>query len=187
MKIGVFVAAFATLVLSVGPASATTSKSTGFSGYELFLGLTRSIPSTQFACDDTTITATRKTTGATFSGWTDTSSEWVSPVSSTGGLVTGSINYVGAPGLGNTVCITGGIWSWQLKSGKTFFGSVGGGYVQWPPSGASFNADCGMDVAVFFADVSVATGGSGTIVGCLNDQNGLIPPKIWGTVDLTLP
>jgi hypothetical protein len=178
---------FAVLALVAGPASATISKSTDFSGYELFLGLTRSIPSTQFACDDTTITATHKTIGATFSGWTDTSSGWISPAFSTGGLVTGSVNYMGAPGLGNTVCIMGGIWSWQLKSGKTVFGSIGGGYVQWPPGGASLNANCGTDVAVFFADVSAATGGSGTIEGCLNDQNGLIPPKIWGTIDLTLP
>ena len=184
MKLAIFAAACAAFMFGAGPTSAGT---TDFSGYELFLGLTRSIPSTQFACDHSAITATRKTTGATFSGWTDNSSGWVSPRLSTGGLVTGSVNYVGAPGLGNTVCITGGIWSWQLKSGKTFFGSIGGGYVQWPPSGAYLSLDCGGDVGLFFADVSVATGGSGTIEGCLNDQNGLIPPKIWGTVSLTLP
>jgi hypothetical protein len=80
------------------------------------------------------------------------------------------VNYIGAPGLGHTVCLTGGIWSWQ-RSQRIFFGSVTGGSVQWPNPGE--NNGCGRDIGVFIADLSVVnTQGTGEMVGCLNDENG---------------
>jgi hypothetical protein len=190
-------AAFAMAALAVAaltvPALAQTS--TGFSGYELFAGVSRKIKPRNITCKYmgnaiTSFTAHRSTKGATFFGWTNTSASppaWVPPFSSTGGLVDGSVNYVGTPGFGNGqqdnyVCLTGGIWSW-VQSDQAYHGKVINGYVEWPSDATTSVDSCPSGVAALAAYVSVNGGSTGQISGCLNDQLAF-PPHIWGTVSL---
>jgi hypothetical protein len=166
-------------LLSVAPSFAWAESSL-FSGFELFPGL---------RLDGVTI-------GATFSGWTDAPAElsWVPFRETTGGFVSGSINYSGQPGFGHSVSIFGGNWSWLEADDHTIHsGPVKSGAVLWPTSAASTNLDsptarfgvvCGPGVAHFTASVRDASSNTiGTIDGCLNDQL-TFPPKIWGDVDL---
>jgi hypothetical protein len=164
-------------------ALASPAAATNFSGYEIFPGIIFSSTANGFdGCTIAPSDSGRATNGAAFTGWTDKANGWVSPRFSTGGIVSGSVNYIGAPGLGHTVCLTGGIWSWQ-RSQRIFFGSVTGGSVQWPNSGE--NNGCGTDIGVFIADLSVVnTQGTGEMVGCLNDETGLHIPKIWGRLTI---
>ena len=176
------VMAFAAVILGIFLASSSARASaaaTNFSGYEIFPGFTSSTDTDSFGgCSTVPAEAGRATSGATFASWTDNASGWVSPRSRRKGIVNGSVDYLGAPGLGNTVCLTGGMWSWQ-RSAKIFSGSVTGGSVVWPAAGG--DNGCGTDVGVFTAELSVAgSGGTGEIKGCLNDQTDLLIPKIWG-------
>lgn len=168
------------LLLASSVLAAPISDSTDFSGYEIFPGITSSSNQTSFGSCVATNTG-RVTKGATFTGWPDNATdEWVSASHSTGGIVSGSIDYIGAPGLGHTVCVIGGIWSWH-QSDKIFFGGVTSGEVQWPASGDDIG--CGTDIGVFTANLAVAnTHGTGTIDGCLDDEDGLLIPKIWGAL-----
>jgi hypothetical protein len=160
------------------------SSSTAFSGYELFPGFEKRISKTTVSCHGTSVTTSTAMIGTTFAASTVPA----------GGVVSGSVNYLGSPGLGqggstNTVCITGGTWSWQQPE-ATYFGKVENGFVTWPPSGETLSPNpnnCGKNVAEFNASVSVSNvRGTGTITGCLNDQNNLIPPPISGAITLTL-
>jgi len=164
-------------LLSVAPSFAWAEGSL-FSGFELFPGI---------RFDGVTI-------GATFSGWTDAPAElsWVSFRESTGGFVSGSINYSGQPGFGHSVTIFGGNWSWlEADEHTTHSGPVKSGSVVWPTnagatldSPALFDVVCGPGVAHFNASVlDRSSNTSGAIAGCLNDQL-TFPPKIWGDVDL---
>ncbi len=130
-------------MLCVAPVLAA-AESTDFSGFELFAGI---------RIDGATI-------GATFSGWTDDSTQWVPFRQSTGGFVSGSINYIGRPGFGKTVTIVGGKWTWlEADDHTTHSGPVLSGTVQWPANAASsLSANCGPGV--------------------------VFPPKIWGLLDL---
>ncbi len=160
--------------------------STTFNGYELFPGVRKQISRRSVSCDDTSFTADTKTVGTSFAALTPE-----------GGVVGASVNYLGSPGLGqegktNTVCIRGGTWSWQ-QFFVTYYGNVEKGeksFVTWPPSGETLTPNpnnCGTNVAEFTASVSVSNAhGTGTITGCLNDQNNLVPPPISGTITLTL-
>ncbi len=163
-------------LLSVAPTIAWAENSF-FSGFELFPGI---------RLDGVTI-------GATFSGWTDApgSEIWVPFSQSTGGFVSGSINYSGSPGFGKTVTIIGGSWSWLEADEHTVHsGPVLSGEVEWPTNagtdlGVVFGVDCGDGVATFAATVrDKSSRTTGTISGCLNDQL-TFPPKIWGI--LTYP
>ena len=152
------------------------AEGTLFSGFELFPGI---------RLDGVTI-------GATFSGWTHAPDEgevWVPFSKSTGGFVSGSINYAGSPGFGNSVTIIGGNWSWLEADDHTVHsGPVLRGVVEWPTSagtdlGEVFGVDCGNGVAIFTATVRTRGHRAGTISGCLNDQL-TFPPKIWGDVEI---
>ena len=147
-----------------------------FSGFELFPGI---------KLDGVTI-------GATFSGWTEVPGDeiWVPFSQSTGGFVSGSINYSGSPGFGRRVTIIGGSWTWLESDDHTIHrGPVFSGIVEWPANaetdlGNIFGVDCGRGVAAFNANVRDRTTRiGGTISGCLNDQL-TFPPKIWGHVRL---
>jgi hypothetical protein len=173
-KMKLVASAIIAILLCIAPSFATAvPDTTEFSGFELFAGI---------KLDGVTI-------GATFSGWTDTSTHWVPFTKSTGGFVSGSINYSGKPGFGNSVEIFGGRWSWFEADERTIHsGPVSSGSVQWPTGSGSQvpGSDCGNGIAVFTADVAdAASGATGTITGCLNDQL-TFPPKIWGDIDLPL-
>jgi hypothetical protein len=168
-------------LLSVAPSFAWAENSL-FSGFELFPGV---------RLDGVTI-------GATFSGWTDAPAgfSWAPFGQSTGGFVSGSINYSGQPGFGHTVTIFGGNWSWLEADEHTLHsGRVKSGTVVWPTSAGATNLDspaprfevvCGPGVAHFAANVlDRSSNTTGTISGCLNDQL-TFPPKIWGNLDLPL-
>jgi hypothetical protein len=177
-------ASFAAVILGsfvYSPPARASAAAATFSGYEIFPGVTSSSDTDSFGgCSTVPAASGRATSGATFAGWTDNASVWVSPRSRRKGIVNGSVDYIGAPGLGNTVCLTGGMWSWQ-RSAKIFSGSVTGGSIVWPNGGD--DNGCGTDVGVFTAELSVAGGGgTGEIKGCLNDQTDLLIPKIkiWG-------
>ncbi|MBV8451400.1 MAG: hypothetical protein JOZ29_03905 [Deltaproteobacteria bacterium] len=153
------------------------AESSRFSGFELFAGI---------KLDGVTI-------GATFSGWTDAPTQeiWVPFSHSTGGFVSGSINYSGSPGFGRSVRIFGGRWSWLEADDHTIHsGPVLSGIVKWPPNGQTdlgnmFGVNCGDGVATFEANVrDTSSQTSGTISGCLNDQL-TFPPKIWGDINLS--
>jgi len=185
-------AAVAVLVLALtGRAFADQSL---FSGYEIFPG----------------VSVLGVTVGATFSGWTyDCSPEGncQSPLGGwfpftpnlVQGVVSGSVNYKGTPGLQglpkncpgvgctNTVNVIGGKWSWE-KNGIILSGRVLSGTVTWQGGGASIGG-CGGGVAMFA--INVALGNSrdpaGSFQGCLNDQSAsAFPPKIWGEVNIGL-
>jgi hypothetical protein len=170
-----FASSILAFLLSIGPSLAWTESSL-FSGFELFTG----------------IKLNSVTIGATFSGWTDSGMReiWVPFSQSTGGFVSGSINYTGSPGFHRSVTIVGGQWSWLEADNHTVHsGLVLSGKVKWPPNaqtdvGAVFGVDCGDGVATFIANVrDASTRASGTISGCLDDQL-TFPPKIWGDVNL---
>ncbi len=105
----------------------------------------------------------------------------------TGGFVTGSVNYTGRAGFSKTVTIVGGQWSWlEADEHTTHSGPINGGTFTWPvnKNTAISGEGCGHGVAFFNASVFDKTSNtSGTFSGCLNDQL-TFPPKIWG--DLTL-
>lgn len=157
-------------LLSIVPSFAW-AEGTAFSGFELFAGI---------KLDGVTI-------GASFTGWTDTSTQWVPFRQSTGGFVSGSINYSGAPGFGRSVTIVGGRWSWFESDEHTMHnGPVLSGMVQWPagPGSSVAGSNCGNGVAAFMAKVrDTSSKTTGAFTGCLNDQLAF-PPRIWGAVDL---
>ena len=163
-------------LLLIAPSFAWAESSL-FSGFELFAGI---------KLDGVTI-------GATFSGWTDAPSQeiWVPFSQSTGGFVSGSINYSGSAGFGRSVTIIGGRWFWLEADDHTIHsGPVLSGIVKWPSNrrmdvGNVFGVDCGQGVATFKANVrDTSSKTTGSISGCLNDQLAF-PPKIWGDVDLS--
>lgn len=152
------------------------AESSLFSGFELFTGV---------KLDGVTV-------GASFSGWTQASGSevWVPFSQSTGGFVSGSINYTGRPGFGRNVTIIGGRWSWlESDDHTTHSGPVLSGLVRWPANagtdlGNVFGVDCGNGVATFNANIwDTSSNTGGTISGCLNDQL-VFPPRIWGDVNL---
>ena len=148
------------------------------------------------------------TTGATFSGWTyncPTEGDcqplffggW-SPLNSnlTQGLVSGSLNYKGTPGFPkncvgdgcmNTVQIIGGKWSWNEQNGTVLSGRVLFGMATWP-GGSQASLGCGNGVATFSIEIGLGDGPTleGNFQGCLDDQSAVLPPKIWGKVDVNL-
>ncbi len=159
-------------MLFIAPSFAVESgDNTAFSGFELFAG---------FKLEGVTI-------GASFTGWTDTSTQWVPFRQGAGGFVSGSINYSGTPGFTRSVTIVGGRWSWFEADEHTMHnGPVLGGSVKWPTNAGSIvsGSGCPAGVAAFTAAVrDTASNTTGTIAGCLNDQL-VFPPKIWGSVDL---
>jgi hypothetical protein len=188
LSISILTVALTTIVFGM-PASA---QSTNFSGYELFPGVSRHMKSREVDCafsgqKITSVDAKRSTTGASFSGWTDGAGDWVSPSSTTGGLINGSVNYLGTPGFGdgqqdNYVCVTGGIWSW-IQSDEGRHGKILDGYVEWPPDSSGSIDSCPPGVAVLAIDVSESRGSAGQLTGCLNDQLAF-PPQIWGVITL---
>jgi len=169
------VSAIIALLLS-SVASVAWAEGSLFSGFELFPGI---------KLDGITI-------GATFSGWTQTPGpeQWVPFTSSTGGFVSGSVNYAGSPGFGHSVNIIGGKWAWLEADDHTIHSgpvlSVLNGVssaVTWPAN-AQTDLGCGPGIATFYANVGDGLSHTiGAISGCLNDQL-TFPPKIWGIVNL---
>lgn len=178
-----------TIVFLVSPLLA---QSTNFSGYELFPGVSRHMQSKEVNCilggqKITSVDAKRATKGASFSGWTDDDTNWSPSSSNTGGLINGSINYVGTPGFGdgqqsNYVCVTGGIWSW-IQSDEEHHGKILDGYVQWPPDNNESVGSCPAGVALVAIDVREGRQTIGQLTACLDDQLAF-PPQIWGALSL---
>lgn len=143
---------------------------TDFSGWEIFLGITRG----------------NVTRGVIFVCWTHgTSENWLSPDQTDGGLCSARIDYQGTPGIGGSVDVLGGRWSWHAADGTIHSGRVLDGEVVWP-SVLDQSIGCGGGVARFIADISLGPTpiAAGQIEGCLDDTHGLIPPRIWGSITL---
>jgi hypothetical protein len=143
---------------------------TDFSGWEIFLGVTHG----------------NVTRGVIFVCWTHELSEnWLSPAQTDGGLCSARIDYQGSTGIGGSVEVLGGRWSWQAADGTTHSGRVLNGEVVWP-SALNVSIGCGNGVARFAAGISLGPKpvAAGEIEGCLDDAHGLIPPRIWGSITL---
>jgi hypothetical protein len=198
VRITAIVTAVALVVAAEGFAQAGPGpEGSFFSGYEVFPGLSFN----------------GFTFGASFAGWTngyqtpdssggetcpatatdnlDNFGDWAPLIGSTGGVVSGSVNYKGTPGFGNTVNVIGGSWYWLEADNKTSHSGLvlKGGTVSWPASLEDFvgDNDCGCGVAEFTVTISLGRSQTeaGTISGCLNDKNpDVFPPKIWGQLTL---
>lgn len=173
LKIAALFVALAFAGCSVGPVKGP--ESTGLSGHEVFNGNR----------------AGNVVTGAIFAGadnkvcdcWTNDNG---------GGTWSTSINYRGQGGLGSSVTVTGGRWSWLRADGVIRSGRIVDGQVTWPSTLDSNAMGCGSGVARFAVTLSLAgQSGGGTIKGCLDDshldprqQPFVFPPKLWGTLTL---
>ena len=162
--------ASALLMVLVGTALASTP--VPVSGYEIFLG---------YNC---TIKGEAATCGATFGGWTGEtpSGGWLAFPGTAQGTWSIRANYTGQPEFGGSVTLVGGSWRFLFISGAFLHGKVLSGTVTWPAD-KDTDIGCGKGVATADANLSVASGGSATVTGCLHDlpKGSVIPPQIWGT------
>jgi hypothetical protein len=178
-----FRAALAAAVLVLGASGVGFAQ--GFSGYEAFIGVHNS--------------AGTGRNDNVFAGWTDDTTianGWQKPTRSSngGGLVAGSVNYIGKPGFRRCVAIcpaapgiNGDEWSWVSAANAAggHYGPVEGGFVVWPAGAGKkvSGSGCPAGVAAIEADIEDENGNPGVICGCLNDQLAR-PPKIWGQIDI---
>lgn len=140
------------------------------SGYEAFIGLPCQIDGEDGSC------------GVRFYGWFGGDGAvpdgWAA-YTGIGGVVV-RVNYVGEPGFGNQVTITGGTWR-LTDHGPLDRGTITSGTVIWPL--AEEDLGCGAGIAT--VETSLADGAFDHFVGCLHDFDVdgevAIPPKIWGT------
>jgi hypothetical protein len=142
---------------------AASAVATGISGYEIFPG---------FTC------APGVTCGATFVGWTNSGVTTTWNSARNGGTWAVSINYFRPTS--TTASVIGGNWRLSLPDGSHYSGAVTTGLVNWAAPGG-----CGGDVHAATATVGLTVngGGTGSVMGCLNDRT-TFPPKIWGNVAL---
>lgn len=142
------------------------------SGYEAFPGLPCSSAEEESWC------------GVRFYGWFGGSGAvpdgWVSYTGQ--GRVVVRVNYMGQPGFGNSVTITGGTWR-LADHGAPTVGAITGGTVTWPM--ADEDMGCGPGVATVAADLT--DGLFSRFTGCLHDFDAdgqvALPPKIWGSFE----
>jgi hypothetical protein len=159
------------LVLLFGTTAAGASVAVNVSGYEIFLGQNCVLGGVPATC------------GTTFTGWTgETGSGGWRPFPGTGlGIWSLQINYTGQPSFNGGVNIVGGKWHFAFINGLVLQGNVLNGTVTWPDEGGSIG--CGTNVAVGTANLTIASGGTVALQGCLHDlpKFSVIPPTIWGT------
>jgi hypothetical protein len=165
-----FLAAVFAIGLALLPASvaASTTVSTGISGYEVFPGIPCGLGAT---C------------GATFLGWTNApNSSWTK--SANGGWWGITINYTG--NAGTAVVVASGKWAMRTPTGAFYSGSVGIGSVNWLVNGTCGSVNGTKNAKVDLPSLKVNGGGTGAVDGCLNDKT-TFPPKVWGNVSLATP
>jgi hypothetical protein len=109
--------------------------------------------------------------GAVPDGWIDYTGK---------GRVVVRVNYVGDPGFGNRVTVTGGTWR-LTDRGALASGTITSGAVTWPQP----DEDIGCGHGIAKVETYLADGDFRRFDGCLHDfaPDGevAIPPKIWGT------
>lgn len=117
--------------------------------------------------------------------WTSNGSggSWVVRVDRTGHAGIGS---------GAGVAILGGRWFWLGANDDLRVGRVEQGYVLWPDTLEQDKFGCGPGVGQFHLTLTEPMSfRSGTLTGCLDDthldptrQPFVVPPKVWGTLNL---
>ena len=117
--------------------------------------------------------------------WTSNGSggSWVVRVDRTGHAGIGS---------GAGVAILGGRWFWLGANDDLRVGRVEQGYVLWPDTLEEDKFGCGPGVGQFHLTLTEPMSfRSGTLTGCLDDthldptrQPFVVPPKVWGTLNL---
>ncbi|MCE7983028.1 MAG: hypothetical protein DYG89_17725 [Caldilinea sp. CFX5] len=159
----------AVVLLSTGGALADTD-AINVSGYEAFPGLPCQRDQVDEWCN-VRFYGWFGGAGAVPDGWVDYTGK---------GRVTVRVDYIGDPGFGSRVTITGGTWR-LIDRGALTSGTISGGVVIWPLS--TEDIGCGNGIATVAADL--ADGDFRRFIGCLHDFNAdgevALPPKIWGT------
>jgi hypothetical protein len=144
------------------------------SGYEIYLGRNCTVAGMAATCD------------AIFTGWTGIASEggWEAFPGARQGAWSLQVNYTGEPAFGQSVTIVGGSWSFLFFDGVSLHGKVARGTVTWPANSGStiMGSGCKAGEALGQAVLTLSSGGSGELAGCLHDlpKFSVIPPTVWG-------